>query len=417
MSPSVEQLPVKNLEPLLAETLGNNFQIKHVEWKPLTDPGENFGSVILAINVTILRDNKSEILNLVAKLPPRLEYLLELFNSPVTFRKELLFYNSVVTELINLQREAGVAESDLCMIAPKFLGGRLGLKNADVFDNQATIVLENLKYSNYFTGNRIYGLDKKHAEFAVRELAKMHAITVAVKIKKPETFENKLLPLLKQAVDESAIKCVKDMVHKACEDLKNIPEAEPYMRAVEKTIEHGIELYGQSGDVEEPWGTLVHNDFWVNNMMYQHDASGEILDMKMVDFQLCTYGYGMCDLIFFLMSSIRNEVLEDYLTDMVDLYYDSFVNCLQTLNVDKSKFPKEKFMELLNRCGPLKFIQSIMMVQVIQATRDSNQKQKTMEEDANSPEDIFINQSDNSICKQKMLHILKMFDKRGWLIK
>lgn len=417
MSPSIEPLPVKNLEPLLSETFGKDFQIKHVEWKPLTDPGENFGSVILAINVTILRDDKSETLNLVAKLPPRLEYLLELFNSPVTFRKELFFYNSLVTELINLQRETGVAESDLCTVAPKFIGGRLGLKNADIFDNQATIVLENLKHSNYSTEDRVHGMDKKHSEFAVRELAKMHAIMIAVKLKKPELFEKTILSVLKETVNEAAIKCVKDMANKAQEDLRNMPEAQPLIKAAEKTITHGIEQYGKLIDVEEPWGTMVHNDFWVNNMMYRHDATGEILDMKIVDFQLCTYGYGMCDLIFFLMSSMRKEVLEDYLTNMVDLYYDSFIDCLQMLNVDTNIFSKEKFMELLNICGPLKFVQCIMMVQVIQATRDKNQDSKTLEENANSPEDIFINQSGSDVYKQKMLHTLKMFDKRGWLIK
>ncbi|XP_076625464.1 uncharacterized protein LOC143343935 [Colletes latitarsis] len=411
MSPSIDPLPVLNLDTVLTQNFGKDLQVKHLEWRPLTAPGENFGSIMLAIDVTVTRANKTETLNLVVKLPPTSAYLLDLFNSPVTFKKELLFYSKMAKEFVNLQLESGMREEALNIITPKYFGGRLGIRDPENFDEQALIILENLKYSGYSTEDRILGLDKKHAEFALEELAKLHALTIALKIKKPQLFQKITSEVLVDVMNETTEKCVIDMIRKAQTDIKDIEEAKPYLDRVNRTIEFGIQLNKNAKKPEEPWATLVHNDFWVNNMMFRHDEHGELIDMKIVDFQLCVYDYGINDLIFFLVSSVKNDILDNKLNDMIDYYYYSFIKMLKMLNVDTEKFTKQKFDEIVDYCGPVKFNQCMMMAQVIQAPQESAPEIKDLKDD------IFLNRGVDNKYKQKLLHIVNLFDKKGWLIK
>lgn len=402
-------MPVQDLETLFEQACGPNFQINDMEWKPLTDPGENFGSMILAININAEQNDKKRTLSVVVKLPPRSAYLLDLFDSPLTFKKELAFYSAVAPEFLKLQSESGIPREKLSVITPHYVAGRMGLRDPQCFDEQAAIILENLKHQNYTTQDRIVGLDKVHMNFAIGHLAKLHAITIGVKLKKPEFFQKTVLPALDFSLSEGAISGLMDMVTKTYEDYKKIQEAESYLDRIEKTIEHGLHTKVLP---EEPWATLVHNDFWVNNMLFKYDESGKPIDMKIVDFQLTVYDYGAKDLIFFLISSSQKDVIDNYLDDMIDLYYDSFIDCLKSLGVDTALFPKSKFMEHLNECASLKFYQCIMMVQVIQAARGSVADSSVMD----GGKDVFAGDINDDNYKQKMLHILSTFDRKGWLL-
>ncbi|EFN81252.1 uncharacterized protein LOC105186171 isoform X2 [Harpegnathos saltator] len=414
MPTSNNMLPIQDLEVLLKQTYGPDFQINNMKWKPLTDPGENFGSVILAININAQQNDKKRTLNVVVKLPPRSAYLLDLFDSPLTFKKELTFYSAVAPEFLKLQDESGIPREELSVIVPQFVAGRLGLKDPQCFDEQAAIILENLKDQDYTMQDRIVGLDKIHMDFAIGHLAKLHAITIGLKLKKPELFQKTVLPVLNYSSNEDAMNGVIDMVTKTHEDYKKMPEAESYLDRIEKTIKHGFHYSTDSmvETAEEPWGTLVHNDFWVNNMLFKYNESGKPINMKIVDFQLTAYDYGVKDLIFFLISSSQEEVMDDHLDDMIDLYYNSFIDYLKLLNVDIGLFPKSKFIEHLNQSAPKKFNQCIMMVQVIQAARGSVTETSTL----NGDKDIFTGGIDDVNYKRKLLHILFTFDRKGWFV-
>lgn len=407
-SPSM--LPVQNLDALLMQTYGLDFQIHDVEWKQLTDPGENFGSQILAITVNAeQKNNKKRTLNIVVKLPPRSQYLLDLFDSPITFKKELEFYSIVAPEFLKIQNESGIPEEAISVIVPQFLGGRLGLRDPQCFDEQAAIILENLKNENYTTQDRILGLDKVHMDFAIGHLAKLHAITIGLKLRKPDSFKNAVLPVLEYVVNEDAQNGVTEMVQKAHNDYKSMKEAESYLDKIKKTLEYASHV---TVTPKEPWTTLVHNDFWVNNMMFKYDESNKLTNMKIVDFQLTIYDYGVHDLIFFLISSSQKDVLDKHLDDMIDLYYDSFIKCLESLNVNTNMFPKNEFLEQLNQCAPIKFTQCIMMVQVIQAARGS-----VTETTDTADKDVFKGGINDENYKQKLLHVLSVFDRKEWLVK
>lgn len=98
-----EPLPLQDLEGLLQETLGSPLSVEVSDWKHLTDPGENFGSLILAVTANVTKNGKQETHHLVCKMPPKSDYLLDLFNSPMAFKKELYFYTKIAPAFLELQ--------------------------------------------------------------------------------------------------------------------------------------------------------------------------------------------------------------------------------------------------------------------------------------------------------------------------
>ncbi|KAI4504806.1 hypothetical protein M0802_000356 [Mischocyttarus mexicanus] len=402
-----KSLPVEDFEGLIKQSFGSGLEIKHVTWKHLTDPGENFGSLIIAVTVNFIEKFSTNTLNLVVKLPPESPHLMDLFNSPLTFQKELNFYNKIVPALTDIYRSLNLKNE---FFIPRYIGGRLGLKSPDKFDSQGAIILENLKSSNYTIQDRIIGMDLDHVKFAVKKLATLHAMMIGLKIKKRDFFENTVLSTLVPPANEASLSCVNSMIIKAHENLKCIKEAKPYLESIEATLK--FKSTANIINKEDLWATMVHNDFWVNNMLFQHDASGNITDLKIVDFQLCIYSYGIDDLIFFLISSSTKEILDNNLDDMIDLYYDSFIGVLKMLKIDTEDYGKSTFLELLNKHAHRKFAQCIFMVQVIQATRTSRSELKNNENNV----DLFKIET-NNISNQKLLHIVQIFARKNWLLK
>lgn len=405
-------VPVKDLDHLLQETLGPDLKIESVLWKPLTDPGENYGSLILSVDATVVKNDKAtKVLNLVVKLPPPTQYLLDLFNSSVCFDKELVFYRKIAPKFIELQLDSGIENEKIVKLIPQFYGGRLGLKEPSTFDDQAAIVLENLISEGYAMRDRLIGLDLEHTKIAVDQLAKFHAAAIGLKIKYPEFFETIVIPALEPTANDTAMVAVNAMVKRAHDIYKELPEAQPYMERIDKTLMYNYEVDLAFSKPSEPWGTIVHNDFWSNNILFKYNDAGKPIGIKIVDFQLGFYNSGVIDLIFLLLSSAQKEVLDNNLDEMLDRYYKSFVDFLTSLKVDTKIFSKRGFDEQIREYAPLKFGQCIMMIPVITAAKGTI---KNME-DINGDENFSVI-GDRRKVETKLLYILDIYDKKQWLV-
>ena len=95
--------------------------------KPLTLPGENYGSTTLDIEMTICHgkdETSSHNLSLVAKLVPPFEFLQKVFDSPITFCKEITCYTSLKLEYEKLQTEMCIPK-DKFDVFSKCYGARM----------------------------------------------------------------------------------------------------------------------------------------------------------------------------------------------------------------------------------------------------------------------------------------------------
>nr|CAD7446848.1 unnamed protein product [Timema bartmani] len=393
---SVKVLTKNDLQHLLRPKLGNNVSVEKFTTKPLTKPGENYGSNILAVDVVTQPGNIP--LSLVAKLVPISIYLRELFDCQVTVRKELDLYLLVSPEYEKIQIEAKVPRNKMLDIFPVCYGGRATWDKdfGQLADDGAVLLLENLKPLGYQMGDRITGFDIMHTRFVLSQLARFHATALAIKIKKPRVFKETVLracakfrlgPIKKEDRDK--------WIETTMAALKDIPACTQFLDKIQQTLIQAIENNANAvmPPVKEPFATIAHCDFWTNNMMFTYDSQNKIdtkevlkvpTKLKIVDFQVLAYTSPVKDLIFFLYSSTEEE----------------------ELGCDVEPFSHDKFMAEVDLFAPTELGHILIMTQIVCTPQEEVKELSTFTNDS------FILQS-SKIYDKRITEIVEDFNRRA----
>ncbi|CAH1111444.1 unnamed protein product [Psylliodes chrysocephalus] len=283
---------VKQLDLLLNEYLGTTKLIKDVKTKKISQPGENYGSIMYSLDVTVEdKQNKhEETIHTVAKVLPQGELIRQIFNIQTTYKNEMAFYKVIVPTMLYFQKELDIQKPIDCFAKCYAVRKNL-LENSDVIDDDAVLLLENLKTAGFINIDKVKGFDLETAEMVLRSLAQFHGISLALKIKKPEVFEKKI----KMHCDDYYI-AVGEMP-------LMVPTIQLLLNENEEIKEQILpKVVGWEGAKRIPkesiFNTLVHDDLWTNNTM-QKFKNGKPVENKLVDFQIIAYGSPARDLFFF----------------------------------------------------------------------------------------------------------------------
>ncbi|XP_050303966.1 uncharacterized protein LOC126741547 [Anthonomus grandis grandis] len=327
---------IKDLKDVLnTKALAPTEDILDTEVSPLTAPGENYGSIMLSIRAkTKDRVTGNErVLDIVAKHVPNSEMVWKVFNIPVTFRSELRYYSDIVPTLNQFLKSHGFEEG--ADFAAPYYGGRLNLNNSETVDKDAVLLLKNLKEDGYRTGNKRIGLDEDSFKVTLDSLAKLHASGLALKIKEPETFREKIQPYFYTfQVGAISNMAFKNLIHTL--ELNGFNKEE---------IEKAKEAYlGQmeKSETSDVWGTITHYDTWTNNVLIRYKNSKPV-HCVLVDFQTFDYRSSLTDLMFFVFGSLQQRVLETKLDEILDYYYRTFLSYLRRLGLDTKEHTPESF--------------------------------------------------------------------------
>lgn len=199
-----------DLEGILESHLGNR-QIISYRSSYLTQPGENYGSLMLNI-VATLKSSKhpdkekkgDEELYLVAKIPPITNELFwTLFQPQRTCVTENATYKYLAPAIHNLQLMAEIPQDQIFDPFPAYYGSRLSLHD-DVYpksstqriqvDKNAVLLQENLLKAGYKAGNRLKMFDLVCSRFIIEKMAQFHALGVALRLNDPQKFAADLKP-------------------------------------------------------------------------------------------------------------------------------------------------------------------------------------------------------------------------------
>ncbi|KAJ8931040.1 hypothetical protein NQ314_016068 [Rhamnusium bicolor] len=356
---------------------------------------------MLALDVKIQNEKGLEdTMHIVAKAVPRNEFIQKMFKTPLTFKKELEFYRTVVPTLREFQKDHAL---DVMDFFPEFYGGRLGQGlNPDLFDNDAVILLENLKLC----------FDLDGAKFILKSLAAFHAIPLALKFKKPEVFKKSVLPFINNvkafdSLGKEIVYTVIDGIVKLAEENK---KCVPLLSGIKSGMERSYYFTQNPSPPREPFATLIHCDLWVNNTMVKMDEN-KVIGNKFVDFQLTEYGSPARDLIFFVFDSIQNNVVVNYFDDLVEFYHQNFTDILCKFNIDIGPFSLKNFREEIDiTINEHVFFQCFIMLKPIFAEDDSIKEIDNMSED-DMTDDGVISQK----FREKLWMITTEFANRHWL--
>ncbi|KAJ4451122.1 hypothetical protein ANN_02562 [Periplaneta americana] len=415
----MQDINQQDLQSLLRPQLGNDVIVESFTSKPLTQPGENYGSTMLALEVNIIKgDDKAtrRKLDLVAKLvfPPG--FLWKIFDPPNTAWKEILCYISVKEEYEKLQKEKCVPKEKFLDVFPRCYGARTTLSKeiGEKADENAVLLLENLKTLNYRLGDRKKGLDLTHTRLAVSQLARFHAMSIALKNLKPQVFKGTVLRACRPHnfdIDEEEMRA---NTPKLLNSVKIVPECEMYVDRVLQAINMGIQRqFGKSLLPPcELYATIVHSDFWVNNMMFMYDPNNENspVGIKFVDFQIIIYSSCVRDLIFFLYTSTEEGVIRNHYDELIHLYHDNFTDCLKVTGCDTSAYTFQSLLDEIDAYAPVEAHHILFMLTPICA--DTNDVPQSLSEIDGFTSEFL---QPNAAQKRKTKEFIIDFVKRGWI--
>lgn len=180
------------------------------------------------------------------------------------------------------------------------------------------------------------GFNLETAESILHDLAKFHGTAMALRYKKPDVFEEHIKPLcipfiLKDNFYASVLKLLKQLI-------KSFPE---YATLADKATNV---IGKEHPSAREPYGTIIHFDFYVNNIMNRAENDEKVKNI-FVDFQFYGYRSAAADVFFFLWTSVQREVLENKIDHLLNYYHQSLLHRLKAFGLDTSVFSYEKFEE------------------------------------------------------------------------
>ncbi|XP_055637927.1 uncharacterized protein LOC129776362 [Toxorhynchites rutilus septentrionalis] len=407
---------IRNLKEFLEPVLDSGTTVLNYRSKFLTVPGDNYGSTMLALTVDIAdANNEPKQLQLVAKMRPTSEEFFDIFQIDVTFVKEAAVYSQIIPAMVSLQREMQFPAEEMIDVFCRCYNTRVSLDPHSIkVDADGVMLFENLKLAGYITADRRKGFNRAVAGFILKKLSLFHAIPIAMRYLKPNTFEGNVRKhLVKIDIDaglkEGAIERLVDVIHA---DIIKAGVAEEIVKKLMILIKDCRQRQANLvSDEVNQFCSILHNDLWVNNIMIRYDDSGKPSGLKLVDFQLIQLDSLVRDVLFFLLTSVSDADLESDMEQYFELYFGSLRSHLIKLRCpNTSQFSYQNFLDEINCIAPREFYHIVSMLRVVMA------KKEFIPEQSEQDSDLF---SDDNIVEDdyfdKLRQVVKVYSKREWI--
>ncbi|XP_018569799.1 uncharacterized protein LOC108909852 [Anoplophora glabripennis] len=401
---------IEKLQEVLSGCIKKSQIISDKKITNLTAPGENFGSIMLKLDITLKdeKDGTEEELHAVAKMIPAKEFTRMVFNIQVTFKNEIALYNVIAPILRDFQRENGINQVIDCF--PEFYGARINLSEEnDTVDEDAVLILENLNFQGYQVVDRYVGFDLETAQLILKDLAAFHAIPLALKLRKPEVFESKIRPYL-DPFEQPPSPHDEQLISTLIEIFQESNKCIPWMPKVKENFKINETL--QNAARREPFSTITHGDMWVNNIMIKFQNRLPV-GHKLVDFQGCGYKTPAIDVFFFLFTSVQLSVLQDNFDGLIEFYHKHFISHLEKLKCDTAPYSLPKFLEEMKAATSFHLLHTIFMLLFVVFGKKGGSLEDF------DPEVLLKNEKVKAniipAAKEKAWYLIHTCGTRGWL--
>lgn len=304
------------------ESKNKNIVVTDFKSESAVPPGNNYGSVVIRVNLKYTDKTSKYEKKLIVKLPLTHGAIKDIIGD--TLDVEPLFYRDYLPKAHNKS------------FAAKFYQSSASIP---------VVVLEDLKEAGFAMADRTEQLNLdsclKYAEAA----AAFHAGSVAVFKQNPELikilcFEKMFSEDLKIAQSTKNIlryglDCMADKVLKTTGN-KRISDIIKSCSTV---------LWDFLKDSVKPgaFNTINQGDPWITNMMFKHDSEGNCVDIRLLDFQVLRYASPASDLTFFIWTSLKHYVREEKLNEFIQTYVKALnhnleaAKCTERISLDDLK--------------------------------------------------------------------------------
>uniref|UniRef100_A0A6P7FB12 Uncharacterized protein LOC114328425 n=1 Tax=Diabrotica virgifera virgifera TaxID=50390 RepID=A0A6P7FB12_DIAVI len=431
----MEDERIKDLNNLLKPVLGENVEIVDKTITNLTQPGENYWSDMLRLQVTTKNKdtNATNTEHFVAKcviIDEKMPKELTAAGAHM-FKPEIAFYNEIIPAMQKFAKEHGLKEVDFF---PKLIAARYNLDGKEHPDENAVLLLENLQVAGYSNEDRHKGFDFDGAKLLLTDLATFHAIPLAMKLKDPDLFKRVILdncpgppafvekpkdkgpgpgpghgpgdgPDHGPGIPRTLLKQILK-VDNFCR--RYIDKLDAIMDAEEEKFKKGEHLFGKPDPNKSVFSGFIHKDMWLNNTMQKKNEDGRMIKNKFVDFQMYSVQDITLDLFFFLITSVEVVVLEEHFDYLLMLYHEHFIKTLEAFKCDVAPFKYIDFINNLKQNALMEFQHIMVMTTTIIFGKKG---EKT---DFEQFKNLTIN-SIHPIARRKFIFLFKTLVQKEWI--
>lgn len=217
-------------------------------------------------------------LHLLCKLIPSNEDTRVEMNMDAIFARETFFYQNVLPEFEKFQLSKGLNAKNGFFGFPKCYACV-----CDESKDQFVIVMEDMRARNYGMWPKKQPVDLDHVKSVLREMAKFHAVSLALNDQHPDVFKKlkTVYDLFRSLMKRQTFINYFNGSHERAVNIleEQLPEYAPKFRSI---WENAVPLLDKvlDGNDFEPYSVLVHADCWNNNILFKYDQVSKRANYK-----------------------------------------------------------------------------------------------------------------------------------------
>ena len=320
-------------------------------------PGENFCGIINYITV-----NSQKPLHLVIKTAPDNPIIRKAYPIHEMYETEQHFYTYILPELSKLQKEHKIQHPFISL--PK-------LYKANLEEGKEVIVLEDMTKSGFETKNLLKTVDYDHAVCVIRQYGRLHALSFALKVYKPNIFEkikrNTSTHILERFnYDETRLANYKqrmDAILKCVDKNEDKVAYETFLKFSEQIVNVIKKVVNTDRAGEH--AVLTHCDGWISNFMFKYENSSVPTSVCFLDWQLAHFGSPALDLSFFIFACTSEAFRKNHYKDLIQEYYKSLSKSLAEFGLEaETIFPFTVLEEHLKKFSAYGLFMCLLVLNV-----------------------------------------------------
>ncbi|CAG5074016.1 Protein of unknown function [Cotesia congregata] len=312
----------------------NSISVTQISVTNAINKGDNYSSELYRVNYDVTQDGIAGKGSVIVKASYSTEGVhKDLIEETKIFDNEIQMMTKTLREMESVLQDG-----------TKF-GGRCYYSQVK---NPAMLIIEDLTPLGFKLADRQAGLDLPHCKLALQRLAKFHASSVLVCEKDPQVRKDHRRGMFsaeyRPAVETFYISGMRSQA-KTADSWSEL--SEDCRKKLKKIADSTYSKACEIGKLrEDEFNVINHGDFWVNNMMFKYDK-GNITDHIFVDFQMCHYGTPAFDLLYFLNSSIPEELLMHHKDYLIGEYHKTLFETMRKIECKTSAPTLEYITKIL----------------------------------------------------------------------
>ncbi|XP_050697220.1 uncharacterized protein LOC126985829 [Eriocheir sinensis] len=315
--------------------------------------------------------------NLVAKFNTGSEFDQEYAKYINMDLNELLIYSDVMTHLNAWQEqvlkekgEEGEALDRYKVLVPEFVYGVCTY-------NEYVVVMQDVSVLGYTTQDKMEGLDLPHVLMATDRVARLHALSHA--FHKTNNFLSHYPSFLP---DERLFNfftgfmfvMIDFVVQMASQRPEFAPIVEKFRDNQENIKARMLEAM-KKGHPKNPVLSLVHADYWTNNLMFSHETTSTSVkaktpqDLMLIDWGLVRWGNPIFDLHQLVFNCTTRSLRQQHLQEVLQRYHSTFTAATTALGAPVVGYDFTEFLKEWRRTSVVGYMQAGLFANTIVLSR------------------------------------------------